>query len=88
MTFCATSGQNRLILSPSKQHHERHRIRIVKARHADHLTICRPRELSLSQRDRLQSKANDKTACGELLANGKVVTVKNICASGETELTD
>lgn len=64
------------------------KIRVVKARHADGLTICTPRELSLSRQDRLQLKANAKTACGELLANGEVVTVKNIRASGEIELTD
>jgi len=62
--------------------------RLVKARNADHLTICTPRILSLGRQDRLQLKANAKTARGELLANGEVVTVRNICASGEIELTD
>jgi len=64
------------------------KIRVVKARHADGLTVCTPRDLSLSRQDRLQLKANAKTARGELLANGEVVTVKNIRASGEIELTD
>ena len=64
------------------------KIRLVKARHADHLTICTPRALSLSRQDRLQLKANAKAVRGELLANGEVVTVQNIHASGEIELTD
>ena len=64
------------------------KIRVVKARHADGLTVCTPREMALSRQDRLQLKANAKTARGELLANGEVVTVKNIRASGEIELTD
>jgi ATP-dependent exoDNAse (exonuclease V) alpha subunit len=64
------------------------KIRLVKARHADHLTVCMPRQLSLSQNDRLQLKANAKTTSGELLANGEVVSIENIRASGEIELTD
>ena len=47
-----------------------------------------PRQLSLSQNDRLQLKANAKTTSGELLANGEVVSIENIRASGEIELTD
>ena len=64
------------------------KIRLVKARHADHLTICTPRQLSLSQNDRLQLKANAKAIRGEVLANGEVVSIENIRASGEIELTD
>jgi hypothetical protein len=64
------------------------KIRLVKARHIDHLTVCAPRTLSLSLRDRLQLKANSKAIRGELLANGEVVTIKNIRASGEIELAD
>jgi conjugative relaxase-like TrwC/TraI family protein len=64
------------------------RIRVVKAHHADHLTVCTPRELSLSKQDRLQLKANSTATRGELLANGEVVTIKAIRASGEIELTD
>jgi conjugative relaxase-like TrwC/TraI family protein len=64
------------------------KIRLVKARHADHLTICTPRQLSLSQNDRLQLKANAKAIRGEVLANGEVVSIANIRASGEIELTD
>ncbi|MEO8350231.1 MAG: AAA family ATPase, partial [Chthoniobacteraceae bacterium] len=64
------------------------KMRMVKARHTDHLTICQPEILSLSERDRLQLKANGKAKRGEVLANGEVVTIKNIRASGEIELTD
>ena len=64
------------------------RIRLVKARHADHLTVCASHALSVSRKDRLQLKANGKAVRGELIANGEVVTIKNIRASGEIELTD
>ena len=52
------------------------------------IDVCMPRQLSLSQNDRLQLKANAKTTSGEVLANGEVVTIENIRASGEIELTD
>lgn len=64
------------------------KIRLVKARNADHLTICTPRELSLSQADRLQLKANGKAVRGEILTNGEVVTVKSVRASGDIDLID
>ena len=64
------------------------KIRLVKARNADHLTICKPRDLSLSQADRLQLRANGKAVRGEILANGEVVTVKSVRASGEIDLVD
>jgi conjugative relaxase-like TrwC/TraI family protein len=64
------------------------KIRLVRARNADHITVCTPQALSLSQKDRLQLKANGKAERGEVLANGEVVTIKNIRASGEIELTD
>jgi hypothetical protein len=52
------------------------KIWLVKAGHADHLTVCAPRVLSLSPHDRLQLKAKAKAVCSEMLANGKVVTIK------------
>ncbi len=64
------------------------KIRLVKARNADHLTICKPRELSLSQADRLQLKANGKAVRGEVLANGEVVAIKTVRASGAIDLVD
>lgn len=54
----------------------------------DRLTVCIQRELALSTGDRLQLKANAKAVGGEQLANGEVVTVRKIRASGKIELLD
>ncbi len=64
------------------------KVRLVKAKHADHLTVCARHALAVSSQDRLQLKANAKALAGEALANGEVVTVKAVRASGEIELTD
>ncbi len=64
------------------------RIRAVRPKHADHLTICTPEPLQLSRNDRLQLKTNGKAVGGELLANGEVVTIRKIRASGEIALQD
>lgn len=64
------------------------KIRLVKPKHADHLTVCTPQSLQLSPKDRLQLKANARAVSGELLANGEVVTVRKIRASGEIALED
>jgi conjugative relaxase-like TrwC/TraI family protein len=64
------------------------KIRLIKSKHADHLTVCIPQPLQLSAKDRLQLKANAKAVGGELLANGEVVTVRKIRASGEIALED
>lgn len=64
------------------------KIRMVRPKYADHLTVCAPHSLQLSPRDRLQLRANAKAMDGELLANGEVVTVRKIRASGEIALED
>lgn len=64
------------------------KIRLVKPKHADHLTVCTPQPLHLSPKDRLQLKANAKAVGGEVLANGEVLTVRKIRASGEIALED
>jgi len=64
------------------------RIRVIRPKHADHLTICTPEPLQLSRNDRLQLKANGKAIGGELLANGEVVTVRKIHPSGKIALQD
>ncbi len=64
------------------------KIRLVKPKHADHITVCTPVPLQLSRNDRLQLKANGKALGGELLANGEVVTVRKIRPSGEIVLDD
>jgi hypothetical protein len=64
------------------------KIRAVRPKHADHLTICTPKPLEISRNDRLQLKANGKAVGGELLANGEVVTVRKIHPSGNIALED
>ena len=62
--------------------------RRVPFRFADRLTVCQPRELPLAAGDRLQLKANARTHSGRPLANGELVTVKEIAANGRIVLTD
>jgi hypothetical protein len=65
-----------------------HRIRPVPFKELDKITVCQPKELSLSTGDRLQLKANDKSQDGCKLANGELVTVKKIHADGRIALDD
>lgn len=64
------------------------RIRPVPFKELDKITVCQPKELSLSSGDRLQLKANDKSQDGRRLANGELVTVKKIHADGRIALDD
>ncbi len=64
------------------------RIRPVPFKELDKITVCQPKELSLSTGDRLQLKANDKSQDGHRLANGELVTVKQIHADGRIALND
>lgn len=64
------------------------RIRPVPFKELDKITVCQPKELSLSNCDRLQLKANDKSQDGRRLANGELVTVKQIHADGRIALND
>src|SRR5205823_11285137 len=43
--------------------------------HLDRVTVCRPKQLTLAENDRLQLKANAKTGDGKELVNGELVTV-------------
>jgi hypothetical protein len=52
------------------------------------ITVCQPKELSLSTGDRLQLKANAQSQNGRRLANGELVTVKEIHADGRIALND
>jgi conjugative relaxase-like TrwC/TraI family protein len=54
----------------------------------DRITACRKKELALSAGDKLQLKANGKSADGRKLANGELVTVKEIRPDGRIALTD
>ncbi|HEX3626344.1 MAG TPA: AAA family ATPase [Verrucomicrobiae bacterium] len=64
------------------------RIRPVPVKDLDRITVCQPKELSLSNGERLQLKANDKSQDGRRLANGELVTVKKIHADGRIALDD
>ena len=64
------------------------RIRPVSFKELDKITVCQPKELSLSSGDRLQLKANDKSQDGRELANGELVTVKKIHTDGRITLDD
>jgi conjugative relaxase-like TrwC/TraI family protein len=65
-----------------------HRIRPVSFKELDKITVCQPKELSLSSGDRLQLKANAQSQDGRRLANGELVTVKEIHADGRIALND
>jgi len=64
------------------------RIRPVPLKELDKITVCQPKELSLSSGDRLQLKANAQSQDGRRLANGELVTVKQIYADGRIALDD
>lgn len=60
----------------------------LKDAQLDALNVCKPQNLSLSGGDRLQLKANATTSAGLKLANGELVIVAKIRATGEIKLTD
>jgi hypothetical protein len=64
------------------------KVRAVKFKHLDHLTVCETKELLLTSGDRLQLKANSKTRDGSRLANGELVTVKAVGPDGRIRLED
>jgi len=64
------------------------RIRPVPFKDLERITVCQPKELSLSTGERLQLKANGKCQDGSKLANGELVTVKQIHADGRIALDD
>jgi hypothetical protein len=64
------------------------RIRPVPFKDLERITVCQPKELLLSSGDRLQLKANAQSQDGHKLANGELVTVKQIHADGRIALDD
>jgi ATP-dependent exoDNAse (exonuclease V) alpha subunit len=64
------------------------KVRLIKPRHLEQFTICRPKPLQLCRGDRLQLKANGNAVNGEKLANSEVVTVAAIERDGRIQLTD
>ena len=53
-----------------------------------HVTVYLPREISVTQGDRLHLKANRKLASGGRVTNGELVTAKSVRPDGGVELTD
>jgi hypothetical protein len=64
------------------------KVHLVKTKHLDKMTVCRPRPLSLCGGDRLQLKANGNAVSGERVANGEVVTVSSVDSGGNIRLAD
>ena len=64
------------------------KIRTIRFEHLSRLTICQPREMALATGDRLHLKANGKTARGQRLVNGELVTVDKVLANGQIRLRD
>jgi conjugative relaxase-like TrwC/TraI family protein len=64
------------------------RIRPVPFKDLERITVCQPKELLLSAGERLQLKANSKCQDGSKLANGELVTVKQVYADGRIDLND
>ena len=64
------------------------RIRPVPFKDLERITVCQPKEISLSSGERLQLKANGKCQDGSKIANGELVTVKQIHADGRIALND
>ena len=65
-----------------------HCIRPVAFKHLQKLTVCRTKQLLLSSGDRLQLKANGNALDGRKLANGELVTVKEVRSDGGIALED
>ena len=60
----------------------------VSDRLLDRLNVCRTRELSIADGDRLHLKANRKLASGGRVTNGELVTVKSVGPDGKIKLAD
>jgi conjugative relaxase-like TrwC/TraI family protein len=54
----------------------------------DKINVCLPREIHLTQGDKLHLKANRKLASGARLTNGELVVVKSVGVNGDIKLTD
>jgi conjugative relaxase-like TrwC/TraI family protein len=64
------------------------RIRPIPLKYVDRITICRTKPLTVSPGERLQLKANIRAQGGCKLANGELVTVKEVLADGRVTLVD
>jgi ATP-dependent exoDNAse (exonuclease V) alpha subunit len=54
----------------------------------DKITVCRPQEIKVAEKDRLHLKANRKLASGGRVTNGELVTFKSVGANGKIKLAD
>jgi conjugative relaxase-like TrwC/TraI family protein len=54
----------------------------------DKISVCLPREIHVTQGDKLHLKANRKLASGARITNGELVVVKSVGVNGDIELTD
>jgi conjugative relaxase-like TrwC/TraI family protein len=64
------------------------RIRPIPLKHVDRVSVCREKTLVVSAGERLQLKANARDKDGRKLANGELVTVREILADGRIALVD
>ncbi len=64
------------------------KIRVIRFEHLSRLAVCQSCEMALASGDRLQLKANARTARGERLVNGELVTVGKVLADGHIRLQD
>lgn len=60
----------------------------VANRFLDKITVCQPREVAISEGERLHLKANRKLADGSRTTNGELVMVKSVRTDGKIELAD
>ena len=64
------------------------RVASVPLKQLDRITVCQRKELALSPGDRIQLKANARSEEGRKLANGELVTVKEVNDDGRIQLVD
>ncbi len=64
------------------------RMAAILFKHLDRITVGQPMELSLSSGDRLQLKANGRSEDKRKLANGELVTIKEVHEDGRIALAD
>ena len=64
------------------------RVASILFKHLDRITLCQQMEVPLSSGDRLQLKANGRSEDNRKLANGELVTVKEVHEDGRIALAD
>ncbi|MCI0541484.1 MAG: relaxase domain-containing protein [Verrucomicrobiales bacterium] len=82
------SAQLRVITDTHLLVENEERIASILFKHLDRVTICERTELALSAGERLQLKANGRSENRDKLANGELVTVKQVSEDGRITLAD